>query len=78
MAVAVCLVAVPAGRAVGGEGPPPAGSYVVRAGDTVWGIAATLAGPGRDPRPLVDEILRRNHLVDAAIVPGQVLELPAA
>ncbi|HZD65898.1 MAG TPA: LysM domain-containing protein [Acidimicrobiales bacterium] len=38
--------------------------YVVRAGDTVWGVATRL-DPGGDPRPLVDRL--------EAQVPGGVL-----
>ena len=41
----------------------------------LWSIASALQGEG-DVRALVDEIQRLNHLDDAPLVPGQVLELP--
>ena len=46
---------------------------VVQPGDTLWGIAESLA-PGEDPRPLVaalDEIAG-----GAAVTPGQLLVVP--
>jgi len=50
--------------------------YVVRAGDTLWGVA-TRAYPGQhDPRRLVFAIEQRNHLSAADLHPGQVLILP--
>ena len=58
-----------------GAGPAPR-TYLVHRGDTVWRIARSLAGDG-DPRPIVDQIIRDNHLRDATIVPGEHLLLPA-
>jgi len=52
--------------------------YVVHPGDTLWGIAARIAGPEGDPRPVVDALVSRNHIVGAAILPGERLRLPAA
>jgi nucleoid-associated protein YgaU len=56
---------------------PPARStepaqVVVHNGDTLWSIA-TRIGPGRDPRAVVDQLVRVNHLDTPALVPGQVL-----
>ena len=65
-------IATLAGRAGAGPAPHP---YVVQRGDTVWGIARSLVGDG-DPRPVVDRIVRENHLRDATIVPGERLRLP--
>jgi nucleoid-associated protein YgaU len=48
---------------------------IVQSGDTLWSIATSLGGDG-DVRGLVDEIQRLNDLDGAALVPGQVLELP--
>jgi nucleoid-associated protein YgaU len=50
-------------------------SVIVQSGDTLWSIATSLDGDG-DVRGLVDEIQRLNGLDGAALVPGQVLELP--
>ena len=56
---------------------PPARTYVVRAGDTVWSIAERLGG-GEDPRTLVDAIADRNGIDPGSIVPGQTLLIPTA
>lgn len=52
--------------APGGAVPVAARVYVVRPGDTLWGIAGRLE-PGRDPRPLVYALSRQ--------VPGGVLQV---
>jgi nucleoid-associated protein YgaU len=52
------------------------GVYVVRSGDTLWQIAAGAYGGGRDLRPLIYDIERRNGLPSADITPGQRLVLP--
>jgi nucleoid-associated protein YgaU len=68
------------GSAVGGgeDGLRLAGeaSVVVEQGDTLWSIAAAVAGEGDDVREVVGEIRERNGLRDASLVPGQVLVLP--
>jgi hypothetical protein len=51
--------------------------HVVRAGETLWGIASRLAGPEEDPRPVVDRIVGINHLGTAPLQPGTRLVLPA-
>jgi LysM repeat protein len=57
----------------GSSEPPPvsaAGTYVVQAGDTLYGIAATL---GKN----VQDIITANNLSDPyLIVPGQILIIP--
>jgi len=68
------------GRAGARSGPglarPAAGGvYVVRRGDTVWGIAASIAGPAGDPRPVVDRLVRVNGVRGGVILPGQELRL---
>ena len=48
--------------------------YVVRAGDTLWAIAAgRYAG---DPREAIWRIKERNGLERSSLSPGQVLYLP--
>jgi nucleoid-associated protein YgaU len=55
-------------------GPLVAGTtYVVRQGDTLWGIAVRLAG-GSDPRPLVARLETEAGGDD--VHPGQQLVLP--
>ena len=52
--------------------------YVVRPGDTLWGIASRVAGRGADPRPTVDALVAANRLSDAVVTPGMTLRLPAS
>ena len=49
-------------------------TYLVRAGDTLWAIAA--AHYGGDPREGVYRLEQRNHLVGTLVRPGQRLVLP--
>ncbi|MGK5111654.1 LysM peptidoglycan-binding domain-containing protein [Geodermatophilus sp. CPCC 205506] len=51
-------------------------TVVVQAGDTVWSIAAEVAGPEQDVRAVVDAIEALNDLDRAVVVPGQALRLP--
>ena len=51
--------------------------YTVVSGDTLWGVAETVAGPDVDVRELVYDIKRLNKLDTALIHPGQVLVVPA-
>ncbi|MCC5952550.1 MAG: hypothetical protein JJU45_10700 [Acidimicrobiia bacterium] len=46
--------------------------WIVRPGDSLWSIAATVA-PDSDPRPIVDELSRR--LGGAELQPGQRISL---
>jgi nucleoid-associated protein YgaU len=49
-------------------------TYLVRAGDTLWAIAA--AHYRGDPREGVYRLEQRNHLAGALVQPGQRLVLP--
>ena len=51
-------------------------SVVVHPGDTLWSIAAGVAGDGDDIRAVIADIRELNDLTDAVVVPGQVLALP--
>jgi len=76
--VAALLLLTAPGLARGGGGPKrPAAAvtYTVRAGDTLWGIARQ-AAPDRDPREVVDQLVRDNRL-RGQLQPGQQLSLPA-
>ena len=65
-----------AGQPAAHKPRPAARTYVVRPGDTLWAVAARLAGPAGDPRPVMDDLARVNHLVGALSV-GTRLILPA-
>ena len=56
--------------------PTPAAVHtvLVTSGETLWSIAVREA-PGRDPREVVDQLTRANHLTGALQV-GQRLVLP--
>ena len=47
----------------------------VRSGDTLWAIAERVA-PERDPRDVVAELERVNHLPGAVVLAGSRLEVP--
>lgn len=59
----------------GAASSQPAAShvYVVRPGDTLWGIATRLVGPTEDPRPVVDRLARMNRVRDGVIRAGEEL-----
>jgi nucleoid-associated protein YgaU len=69
--VGVLLWAILA-RDTGAGGRPQ--HYRVRAGDTLWSIAA--ARYAGDPREGVWKLERANGLRGATIVPGEMLEIP--
>ena len=49
-------------------------TVVVHPGDTLWSLARHYA-PQRDPRAVVDTLMRLNHLDSGTVTPGQVLRL---
>jgi Tfp pilus assembly protein FimV len=73
--VAAFVVVVPGlAKGDGPERPAPQVHYVVRPGDTLWSIARQVA-PGRDPRPVVDALVKANHL-HGDLQAGQELSVP--
>ena len=74
LAVGLVLVVVWAVFVRASEGAGPEKTYVVRAGDTLWTIAArTYAG---DPREAIWRIQQRNGLDGTLLQPGERLVLP--
>lgn len=76
-AVAVTLLAGTAGAGSSHVRIERIHRHVVVQGETVWSIAKSIARD-QDPRPTVDEIIHLNHIDDAAIFPGDVLQIPAS
>ena len=50
--------------------------HVVQSGETMWQIAASIAGPGEDVRDVVFDLVRLNELPDAGLMAGQVIVVP--
>ena len=59
------------------SGPPALTQLTVQPGDTLWSIARRVA-PQRDPRDVVSQIRRLNHLPSASVQAGRQLLLPVA
>ena len=76
------LLAISAGRtgsqaATVTEVGPQLQQTTVQSGDTLWSVAQRIA-PDNDPREVVAQIRRINHLHSSALQAGQLLLLPAA
>jgi nucleoid-associated protein YgaU len=69
-------VASASGHGSSRQAAPSFGQYVVRPGDTLWGIARR-AEPGRDPRPLIQAIEAANDIGAGELVPGKALLIPS-
>jgi LysM repeat protein len=72
--VLLTLLLVALGAARPSSGAPPETRYVVRSGDTLWGIAE--ARYDGDLREAIWRIEDRNDLSSPVITPGEVLVLP--
>jgi len=83
ISVALALVLLLA-SAVAAMADDPAGpaadvtyvSAIVRAGDTLWDIAAAHTPHGEDVRNVIVDIKITNELDSSIILPGQVLRIP--
>jgi Tfp pilus assembly protein FimV len=82
-AVGVALTLAASSAQAGSSDPAPAHRavrhtrhYVVRPGDTLWGIASRIAGPGADPRAELDALVRANH-VGGTLAVGTRLVIPS-
>lgn len=53
----------------------PPDAVTVRRGDTLWEIAARVAGPREDVRAVIERLRRLNGLSGVALAEGQVLRL---
>ena len=79
---ALLVLAISAGHsgsqaATAVQNGPALTQATVQPGDTLWSVAQRLA-PGNDPREVVEQLRRINHLRSSALVAGQQLLLPAA
>jgi LysM repeat protein len=75
LVVLALLLALALSLARPSQGAGSESRYVVRAGDTLWSIAAKRYSG--DPRKAVWEIEQRNGLAGEVIQPGTVLFLPS-
>ena len=80
LALGVGLAGMLGNQVANADAPAPAvpvTTYTVSAGETLWGIAAGLAGPGQDVRDVVDGLVALNDLPSVALAAGQQILLPA-
>lgn len=67
----------PTGAAAGGGEPAvPVDVVTVAAGETLWGIASSIAAPGQDVRDVVDRLIVLNGLDGSGLRAGQQLLVP--
>lgn len=82
LGVLVLLLLISLGRA-GSQAATATGTgpqlrpTTVQPGETLWSVAQRIA-PGRDPREMVAQIRRVNHLPSSGLRVGQQLMLPVA
>lgn len=75
--MALLVVGFSLGQVGQAAGPAdrPAPTVTVATGESLWQLAARVA-PHADPRLVVAEIVRLNHLRGAQVYPGEQLVLP--
>jgi nucleoid-associated protein YgaU len=75
---ALAVVFLMIGGSADADIPTPAPTeHVVRAGDTLWGIASATADPGQDLRRLVADIERLSGVEADSLQPGQIVLIPS-
>ncbi|SDZ44384.1 LysM peptidoglycan-binding domain-containing protein [Herbiconiux ginsengi] len=62
--------------ATGSTGAADFDYLTVQAGQSLWGIAETIA-PDADPRDVIAEIMSLNQLHESSVQPGQRIAVPA-
>ncbi|MGY4646113.1 LysM peptidoglycan-binding domain-containing protein [Cellulomonas sp. URHB0016] len=80
LVVGAGIVPWQAGRA-SADGPSGAVEvvrHVVQPGETLWGIAREVAGPGDDVRDVVVRLVELNNLPSAGLMAGQSIVVPVA
>ncbi|MCW2725313.1 MAG: LysM peptidoglycan-binding protein [Frankiales bacterium] len=82
VAVALLVVGFSVGRTAShaagtAQAGPALTQTTVQPGDTLWSVALRIA-PDNDPREVIDQIRRINHLEQAGLRAGQQLLLPVA
>ena len=80
LAVGIVLAGISVGRAgsqaaTATETGPALTQTTVQQGETLWTVAQRIA-PGNDPREIIAQIRRINHLHDSSLQAGQQLLLP--
>jgi nucleoid-associated protein YgaU len=78
LAALSALVAIPAlsQARLYAAAPVRTDHVTVRAGDNLWTIAGRFTPADGDIQETIDQIMETNHLTDAAVNPGQKLEIP--
>ncbi|QCB93915.1 LysM peptidoglycan-binding domain-containing protein [Cellulomonas shaoxiangyii] len=64
-------------RADGPRGGTEVERVVVAPGETLWGLAAAVAGPGDDVRDVVLQLMELNELPAGGLQAGQTVVVPA-
>lgn len=80
VALALALVAGLSAESAMADGPAEAVSVVARTvatGETLWGVAGSIAAPGQDVRDVVDELIDLNGLAGSSLQAGQQILVPA-
>ena len=78
--LAVLVVGLSVGvssQAAGPSRPHVVPTVTVQPGETLWQVAVRVA-PGADPRLVVDQLQRINHLSGATVQAGQQLVVPSS